>query len=106
MKFSVRLLTRANADVQSIVSYIAERSPRGARHWNDAFESAIVRLEDAPMSCGLAPENEFFHFELREIPFRTKYGKPFRMVFRVIGTEVIVFRVRGHGQADVNPSDF
>ena len=105
MSYTVRLTTRAAADVRSIFRYIVARSPQGAAKWNDAYEAAIERLENQPLLCGLAAENEWFDFEMRQILFKTIAGKPYRAVFRIENHEIIVFRVRGHGQAPVTPKD-
>ncbi len=105
MSYTVRLTTRAAADVRSIFYYIVERSPQGAANWNDAYEAAIERLENRPLLCGLAAENERFDFEMRQILFKTRSGKPYRAVFCIESEEVIVFRVRGHGQAPITPRD-
>ncbi len=105
MSYTVRLTTRAAADIRGFFHYIVERSPQGAANWSDAYEAAIKRLENQPLLCGLAPENDFFDFEMRQITFKTRYGKRYRAVFRIENHEVIVFRVRGHGQAPITPKD-
>ena len=40
MTFKVKILPRAQLDAQCILDYLADRSPKGAADWWDAFESA------------------------------------------------------------------
>lgn len=85
--------------------YIEQRSPQGAAAWEEAYEACLARLEANPLQFGLAPEHGHFEFELRQFLFRTRSGKPYRGIFRIDGETVTILRLRGHGQAAVDPEE-
>lgn len=101
MSYQVRILARAREDVEAYAAWIAERSPRGAARWVDAFEAALTRLESNPFVAPVASESEELGEEVRNIMFRTRGGRAFRALFVVVEDEVRVLRIRGPGQAPV-----
>lgn len=105
MKFRVRILRRANADLVNIVDYIHKRSPQGAVAWLDALETATVRLADDAGECSRADEHHRFDIEVKQSLFKTKRGRIYRLLFTVVGNEVRILRIRGSGQAPVKPDD-
>lgn len=105
MSYSVRILPAAKADRRRIFHYIEERSPRGAENWELAYEAALTRLEENPCSCGLAPETDHFDFDLRQTLFRTRSGLAYRLLFRVDGDRITIYRVRGPGQPPLSSDD-
>ncbi|QDS97292.1 type II toxin-antitoxin system RelE/ParE family toxin [Adhaeretor mobilis] len=102
MTFSIELLPRAQGDFEVMFSYLWKRSPEGAESWRQAFELATKRLKTNPLSCGLAPENKHFVFELRQLLFKTRYGRTYRAVFRIDESRVSIFRLCGPGQAPLS----
>ena len=104
MTHSVLLLRRAKADYRHLFSYLEERSPQGALNWEESLEAGLARLRSNPLIYGLAPENMHFDFELRQLLFKTRYGRVYRAVYRVVGNEVTVFRICGPGQSPLNPN--
>jgi hypothetical protein len=52
-----------------------------------------------PLAYGLAPENEYVDYELRQFFFKTRRGRTYRGVFTVVADEIRVLRIRGPGQA-------
>lgn len=105
MSYQVRVLRRARNDLDQIIAYVAERSPRGAARLLARFEAATQQLEKNPFLSPLAPEAEDIGEEVRHILFRTRAGRTFRALFLVVGDEVRVLRVRGSGQPPVAPED-
>lgn len=105
MTYTVVVLARARQDVQEIYDWIAERSAEGAERWFASFEEATTRLQANPFVAPLAPEDEFFAYEIRHILFRTRRGRPYRALFTVVGDQVRILRVRGSGQPPVMPQD-
>jgi plasmid stabilization system protein ParE len=99
VSYTVRLLALAKGDRRRLFRYIDRRSPQGAAAWEAAYEACLDRLEDNPFQFGLAPEDPHFDIALRQFFFRTKSGKPYRVVFRIDGDVVTILRLRGHGQA-------
>lgn len=98
MTRSVRVLTRAQSDVEAYYAFIAKRSPQGAASWFNRFAKTRDRLAiDAEMRP-LAPESAHFDYNIREVFFKTRKGNPYRVLFTILDEEVLVLRVRGPGQ--------
>ena len=105
MTFHVRELRRAQADIRHIFSWLAERSPQGARAWLDAYDAMVARLEQSADALGPADENKDCEFDVRQALFKTSRGRVYRAIFFIEGDEVFIVRVRGPGQAPVQPDD-
>jgi plasmid stabilization system protein ParE len=76
--------------MEAAYKWAAERAPMTAARWYNRFVDAISSLADNPERCPLAPENEYFPEEIRNL----SYGKR-RNAYRII------FTIRGdtvHGQ--------
>jgi hypothetical protein len=54
---------------------------------------------------GLAPESDELNIELREKIFKTRQGRPYRLLYTIVGREVFILRVRGSGQSPVTAED-
>lgn len=101
----VRILPKAEADVQKMRAYISGRSPEGALVWLTALEKACEQLAENARSCAVADENDDLEFEVRQSLFRTRRGSVYRLVFTIFNDEVQILRVRGPGQAPVGADD-
>jgi plasmid stabilization system protein ParE len=106
MRFIVRVLGRAQADVLDCYAYLADRSPQGAANWFNRFAETRDRLSRDPARRPVAAESRFVDYEIREVLFKTRRGKPYRILFTIVGDEVRVLRVRGPGQDDLREDDF
>jgi plasmid stabilization system protein ParE len=100
MSFLVRVLRRAERDVEEILHFIAEvrKAPNGALRWYRAYEAALNRLAKEAGTLPLAPESDYVEYEIRQILFRTRKGRTYRMLSTIVGDEVRVLHVRGPGQ--------
>ena len=105
MSFKVHELRRAQADVRSIARWLADRSPQGARAWLRAYDEMILRLEEQSPSCGPAHEHGDCGVDVRQALFKTRSGRVYRALFFIEGQDVYVLRVRGPGQAPVDPDE-
>lgn len=105
MKFNVKALRKAEADVRSIAKYLYDRSPQGAAAWLNAYREARARLASDANRCSQAEENDHFDFDVRQALFKTTRGRVYRMLFTIIGNEVRILRVRGPGQAPVSAEE-
>ena len=105
MTFRLRILPRAERDAQQIFDWLRARSPDGAIRWWFAFDGAVHNLVDHPHGYGLAPETESVRYDLRQFLFKTRRGRRYRGVFVVVGDEVRVLRIRGPGQAPLEPDE-
>jgi plasmid stabilization system protein ParE len=105
MTFRVRELRRAQADIRHIVGWLADRSPQGARAWLDAYDDMVARLEESAAACGEADESAEFDLNVRQTLFKTRRGRVYRALFLIEGDHVFILRVRGPGQAPVDPEE-
>ena len=88
-----------------MAEFIHQRSKQGAVSWLKAFETAKQRLESAADTFALSQANCDFDRQVREISFKTRKGRTYRVVFTIAGTEVLILRLRGPGQAAIDPDD-
>jgi plasmid stabilization system protein ParE len=105
MKFQVHELCKAQADIRSIVGWLAERSPQGAKAWVRAYDEMVRRLEEQASSCGPAEEAEEFELDVRQALFKTRRGRVYRALFIIEGQQVYLLRVRGPGQAPIQSDE-
>ena len=98
MTFKVKILPRAQLDAQCIFDYLADRSPKGAADWWDAFEAAAHAAARGPVEYSLAPENAGTNLEPRQTIFKTHAGRRYRFVDTISADELRILRVRGPGQ--------
>jgi hypothetical protein len=98
MKYSVQVMPRAMIDVNCCLQFIEQHSKQGAATWLKSFELCRDGLAVSPLSHSLAPESEFVDYEIREVRFQTRRGRPYRMLFTVVGDRVKVVHIRGPGQ--------
>lgn len=105
MKFAVEITRRAEEDLDAIVAWMAERSPRGAAAWLDSLEDVIGSLRTTAASCALAPENGHGGTEIRQTVFSTRSGRPYRLLLTIVDQTVFVRHIRGPGQDLVSPEE-
>ena len=72
MNFKLRILPRAERDVQQIFDFISERSSTGAVRWWKAFHEAACRVASSPHAYPVAAEQLISSFELRQFLFKTR----------------------------------
>ena len=82
-------------DIAEAHLWLAEQAPDAADRWFDSIYDTIGSLEIFPERCPLAPENEFFNVEIREI-FHGRRQHKHRILFTVSESKVHVLHVR-HG---------
>jgi plasmid stabilization system protein ParE len=105
MTYRVQLTAQAEADIDRIFLWLSERSLDGAWRWYEAFWESTERLKSFPFSCGLAPENDDFDEEFRQMLFGTSRGRAYRALFVVREDIVQILCVRGPGERRVKPRD-
>ena len=98
-------LRRAEADIRSIVHWLSKHSRAGARSWLDAYDRLVRRLSRSADACGGAAESFDTEFPIKQAFFRTPRGRTYRAIFLIAGDEVRILRVRGPGQAPVDPDE-
>lgn len=106
MSFAVRELPRAKQDKQAILEWLLDRSRQGAAGWLDAYDDALARLRSHADSYGQAVENDDCpHVDVRQLLFKTRRGRVYRIVFFIDQRDVFVLRVRGPGQPPLKPDE-
>ncbi len=89
--------------MESAYEYIEQDSPESAHRWAAGLMEAIDSLKTLPLRCSLAPENDFFPQEIRQL----LYGKGrhvHRILFTIRGDVISVLHIR-HGARQVLKPD-
>lgn len=98
MTYRVIIQPIAVGGMREAYHWIARRSPRAAARWYNGLERAIETLAENPRRCPLAPEDEYFEEEIREL-FYGERGGVYRILFTISEDTVSVLYVR-HGARD------
>jgi plasmid stabilization system protein ParE len=104
-RFPVLIMPRAERDIDSIFSWLLERSANGARNWLNALDGALDRMSSSPNSLAMAAEASSVSPDLKQCLFKTRQGRTYRAVFIVEDDTVVVLRVRGPGQPPLQPDE-
>lgn len=105
MNYRVHILHQAEMDVDTIYLWIARRALGGAARWYQAFLNAAASLRIQPTRNAMAPEASAVGREIRQLLFKTRRGRKYRLLYLVDGEEVRILRVRGPGQPPVTPTE-
>jgi plasmid stabilization system protein ParE len=107
MSFQVRALRKARQDVDSILNWLIHerKTPQGAAAWLRAYEKAAAALATSADAHAVAPEDAFVDYVVRQFLFKTRSGRVYRGLYTIDGKEALILRVRGPGQADVQPEE-
>lgn len=98
--FRVISSRRATDEANSASLWIAEQSPEAAHVWLDGLLQAIQSLATHPFRCALAPENDYFSEELRQLI----YGR-YRILFTIESDSVYIFSVRHGSREHLRPDE-
>jgi plasmid stabilization system protein ParE len=98
MRFQVTLTANAEAEFRAQYAWIAERSESGAQAWAWAFHAALDQLKRVANSCPKAPETRHRDEVIHQMTFKTRRGRPYRMLFLIRDDLVCVLHVRGPRQ--------
>ncbi len=97
-KRCVRLDDEAKRNVNTIYEWIAERSSAGANRWYRNLLDALDQLSNDAERYSEAPESDRFSETIRNLTFRMRSGRTYRLLFTISDDEVHVLFVRGPGQ--------
>jgi plasmid stabilization system protein ParE len=93
MAFNVRITREAELDMTETFNWRSENiSVEAAAQWYNGVMDKIHSLEEMPRRCGLAPENEHFEDEIRQLLYG-KRGSQYRILFSISGETVWVLHV-------------
>jgi plasmid stabilization system protein ParE len=102
----VILTDRAQDELDRSHDWWAEnRSPQQADRWYVGFVKEMLTLEENPERCPLAPENELFPYEVRQLNYGLGARPTHRALYTVRLKEVVILRVRHHAQRPLTVDD-
>jgi plasmid stabilization system protein ParE len=104
MNYRVFIQPPARADIESAYAWLAEQSSDAAAHWYNGLEKAVGSLESWPRRCPLAPENDAFAVEIRQLLYGRRAGR-YRILFAIRGREVHILHVRHGARRQLGPGD-
>ena len=96
MKYEVLIQPHAASEIEHAYHHIRARSAERAAHWYDGLVEAILSLEYMPHRCAVAPENDFYAEDVRQL-----LHPPYRVLFSVRGETVHVIHVRHVAQSSI-----
>lgn len=102
-KYRVIVLPGAEEDIVAIYQWIGGRSQDGATRWHRKLDESIRRLGNEADRYPEAPESHRFSETIRNLTFRMRSGRVYRLLFTIAGTEVHLLFVRGPGQDLATP---
>jgi plasmid stabilization system protein ParE len=103
MKYDVIITSRAQREAQANHNWWAEnRSPEQAAHWYDEFLNSAFSLEENPDRCALAPENDRFPYDIRQLNFGIGRKPTHRLIYTIRPKEVVILRVRHLAQQEID----
>ena len=105
MSYRVEITERASRDLEEILRTLWERSPDAVRRLSLRFEQTLSRLENHPLSCGLAFENPQLTEELRHALFGNHPKRKCRALFVVRGETVVILTIRAPGTKPWKPEE-
>lgn len=100
MTFLVTLQPDAVDDPRSAIRWIERASPERADAWFERMVSAIRSLSEFPRRCPLAPENDVFEMEIRQL-----IHEHYRIIFTAGSEEVVVLHIRHGARQSAEPGE-
>jgi len=105
MSRTLRILQRAQADVDAIFDWLVPRSLQGAIAWYLSLRRAVEQIALTPERFPLARESHLLGREIHETLFKTRRGRLYRILFEFSDAEIVLLRVRGPGQRPLRRRD-
>ena len=103
-KYHVIIQPEAEQGIKEAYYWVSNYSSRQARNWLEGIYKAIISLEQMPLRCSLAFENNYFAEEIRQL----LYGKgknTYRILFTVTDRTVHILYVRHSAQQPLSPDE-
>ena len=97
MAFQVRLTQTAKAEIDTAYAWL-RRNPVYADKWFRELMDTIATLQEKPLRCALAPENDALAEEIRQLIYGKSRNK-YRILFAIREDTVFVLHVRHSSQA-------
>lgn len=91
MIYKVLIEPVAAVNIEEAYLWIAEQSAEAATRWLHNIQQHIFSLAEMPQRCPIAPENDAFDEEIRQL-----LHESYRILFTILESEVHILHVR-HG---------
>ena len=102
--FEVLLTKKAQDEIDQAYDWWTEnRSPEQANRWYVGFFEAMISLEQNPTRLPLAPESDYFPYELRQLNYGLGSKPTHRAVFTIRDKVVLILRIRHLAQRSITP---
>lgn len=98
MAFQVRVTQTAKAEIDTAYSWLIERNPVYADKWFRELMDSIATLQEKPLRCALALENDALTEEIHQLIYGKSRNK-YRILFVIREDTVFVLHVRHSSQA-------
>jgi plasmid stabilization system protein ParE len=97
MAYRVRATPKAKRDLDGILQWLLEREAgaHGLR-WFRGLRDAVASLAQMPRRCRLAPEDEVFPYEVRQLLYGNR-PHLYRILFTIEADTVVILHIR-HGR--------
>ncbi|MCH8043239.1 MAG: type II toxin-antitoxin system RelE/ParE family toxin [Planctomycetes bacterium] len=105
MKYDVVLTSKAKCQLDEACAWYAVQNADVADVWYDGFVEVLISLESNPQRHGLAPENDAFPVELRQLSYGSGRRKTHRALFVIRPDKVVVHAIRHLAQQDITLDD-
>jgi len=102
MKYKLIIQPPALEDLEEAYDWIRQRAPEGAARWFNGFVDALETLRSFPERCGVAPEDQYFEQEIRQLLYGRR-GGVYRALFTIEGDKVHVLHVRHGARKPLEP---
>ena len=97
MKFEVRVLRRAEEDVNDIFEWLDAHSTQGARTWLNAYYDLLRELGEHGDIHPFVETVMHPGINVRQVTFKTRLGNRYQAFYFTDGAIVNILRVRGPG---------
>ncbi|WP_019865860.1 type II toxin-antitoxin system RelE/ParE family toxin [Methylovulum miyakonense] len=97
-RYAVIIMPEAENNLQDAYSFIAQDSPRNALQWYLQMRDAIQTLETLPLRCPLAPEDNVFEEEIRQLIVGN-----YRLLYSVRDPKVYILHIRHSARRWLSP---
>jgi len=101
-EYRIVLQPAAYEGMEAAYNYIEQESLTKAQQWANGLMDSINSLQTYPERCSLAPEDEYFPQQIRQLLYRSTSGV-YRILFTVSEDAVVVLYIRYSAQRMVTP---
>src|SRR6185295_6375356 len=103
MAFLVETSEDAEYEMAAILEWLLQQhAGEDGIQWFLGLEAAVASLDEFPQRCSLAPENQVFPFEVRQLLYGRK-PHLYRILFTIENNIVHVLHIRHGRQKPIEP---